>query len=232
MTPRLFNGFPRGTRFTPVPDALLGPLLAEIDDAAELKLTLRAVHLLHAKRGYPRYLTVQDLLSDPALVAAFREATDGVRQAVQAALAKAAARRTLLRVPLAAGGEAYVLNNDEGRRTAHAIAGVAAASSGDPVAEPVPPRESIFSLYEENIGPLTPLIAEELKEAETTYPWSNIVDAFREAVEHNKRSWRYVQRILERWAAEGRGEHGEPGRHPEAIDRKEYLRRYSRLTRP
>ena len=65
-------------------------------------------------------------------------------------------------------------------------------------------RPNIFVLYEQNIGPLTPLLAEELMEAEDTYPAAWIEDAFREAVELNKRSWRYIQRILERWAAEGK----------------------------
>jgi DnaD/phage-associated family protein len=65
-------------------------------------------------------------------------------------------------------------------------------------------RPNIFALYEQNIGPLTPLLAEELMEAEGRYPASWIEDAFREAVSLNKRSWRYALRILERWAAEGK----------------------------
>ncbi len=68
---------------------------------------------------------------------------------------------------------------------------------------------NIFSLYEQNIGMITPMIAEELKEAEKLYPPRWIEDAFREAVRLNKRSWKYIARILERWASEGRdsGEH-------------------------
>ena len=48
------------------------------------------------------------------------------------------------------------------------------------------------------------MVAEELREAERTYPPNWIEDAFREAVELNKRNWRYIRRILERWAAEGK----------------------------
>jgi DnaD/phage-associated family protein len=71
------------------------------------------------------------------------------------------------------------------------------------------PAANIFGLYEQNIGIITPMIAEELKEAERTYPAQWIEDAFREAVALNKRSWRYIARILERWASEGKdsGEH-------------------------
>ena len=63
---------------------------------------------------------------------------------------------------------------------------------------------NIYKLYEENIGPLTPLMADALKEAEDTYPADWIVDAMRIAVEKNKRVWRYVTAILERWNREGR----------------------------
>ena len=51
-------------------------------------------------------------------------------------------------------------------------------------------RPNIFSLYEQNIGLLTRLLAEELMEAEATYPEVWIEEAVRIAVESNKRSWR------------------------------------------
>jgi DNA replication protein len=71
------------------------------------------------------------------------------------------------------------------------------------------PAVNIFALYEQNVGIITPMIAEELKEAERVYPPEWIEEAFREAVALNKRSWRYIARILERWASEGKdsGEH-------------------------
>ena len=48
------------------------------------------------------------------------------------------------------------------------------------------------------------MIADELRDAEKNYPEQWIADAFREAVTMNKRSWRYVVRILERWRAQGK----------------------------
>jgi len=66
------------------------------------------------------------------------------------------------------------------------------------------PAINIFTLYEQNIGMITPLIAEELKEAEKLYPPQWIEEAFKEAVTLNKRIWRYIARILERWASEGK----------------------------
>ena len=64
-------------------------------------------------------------------------------------------------------------------------------------------RSGIFSLYESLVGTLSPLIADELTEAERLYPAEWLEAAFREAAAQNARSWRYVSRILERWAIEG-----------------------------
>jgi DnaD/phage-associated family protein len=66
-------------------------------------------------------------------------------------------------------------------------------------------RPNIFALYEQNIGPLTPMLADLLRDAEATYPADWIADAMKIAVENNKRNWRYVEAILKSWATEGRG---------------------------
>ncbi|HEV2474582.1 MAG TPA: DnaD domain protein, partial [Chthonomonadales bacterium] len=65
-------------------------------------------------------------------------------------------------------------------------------------------RPNIFILYEQNIGLLSPLIADELKDAAEQYPVEWIEAAFREAVLHNKRKWSYIRAILRRWETEGR----------------------------
>ena len=65
-------------------------------------------------------------------------------------------------------------------------------------------RPNIFVLYEQNIGLLSPMIADELKDAADQYPQDWIEAAFREAVEQNKRKWSYIRAILRRWETEGR----------------------------
>ena len=82
-------------------------------------------------------------------------------------------------------------------------------------------RPNVFALYEQNIGMLTPLIADELREAEQTYPVEWIEEAFREAVSLNKRSWKYIRAILERWRTEGRGD--EAGQRPSEVERRRYI---------
>jgi DnaD/phage-associated family protein len=65
-------------------------------------------------------------------------------------------------------------------------------------------RPNIFVLYEQNIGLLSPMLADQLKDAADHYPQSWIEDAFREAVQQNKRNWNYIRAILRRWETEGR----------------------------
>jgi len=64
-------------------------------------------------------------------------------------------------------------------------------------------KPTVFRLYEQNIGPLTPMIADRLIKALETYPPDWIESALEEAVAYNRRNWRYIARILENWAADG-----------------------------
>lgn len=65
-------------------------------------------------------------------------------------------------------------------------------------------RPGVFKLYEQNVGLVTPIIADRLIEALELYPERWIEDAIAAAVSYNRRNWRYIQRILETWATEGR----------------------------
>lgn len=63
---------------------------------------------------------------------------------------------------------------------------------------------NIFGIYESNIGPLTPMIADTLEDAEKTYPLDWIKESIALAVENNKRNWRYCETILKRWMESGK----------------------------
>ena len=232
-----FAGFVQGTRYTSVPNALLGPLLAEIDSLQELKCVLRVLGLVYQRRGQRPWVTLEELLADRTLMEGLSQEDGGAKKAVGDGIRQAVERGTLFEVRGRGDGaeETFIFVNDEqGRRAAQRL---------DPnvtiplLLEPpqsegqAEPRPDIFTLYEENIGPLTPLLCDELREAEATYPWTWVMEAFREAVELQRRNWRYISRILERWAREGK-DHGEPGRYSKAADPKEYLRRYGPFRRP
>jgi DNA replication protein len=81
-------------------------------------------------------------------------------------------------------------------------------------------RPNIFTLYEQNLGPLTPLIAEALRDAERNYPTEWIDEAIKAAVKNNVRRWNYVEAILVRWKEEGRNE---KDRRDHQQDRKKYI---------
>jgi len=55
---------------------------------------------------------------------------------------------------------------------------------------------NVFALYESEIGQLTPMVAEKLKDAEQAYSEQWVLDAIELAVEHNKRNWKYCEAIL------------------------------------
>ena len=89
---------------------------------------------------------------------------------------------------------------------------------------PVVSPPDIFTLYEENVGMLTPLIADELKEAGQHYPEAWIKDAIKEAVNQNKRNWKYISRILERWSTEGKKDGAHRGNSKTNTDPDKYVR--------
>jgi DnaD/phage-associated family protein len=68
-------------------------------------------------------------------------------------------------------------------------------------------KPNTFAIYEQNIGAITPLIADELAAIENAYPQDGwFLDATKEAVKMNKRNLKYILAILERWNTDGRGD--------------------------
>ncbi len=124
-------------------------------------------------------------------------------------LRKAVLRGVLLRAvaELGKGPESYYfLNSPKGRAAVQAIARGEWRFSEDSNLQVAlgDQQPNIFELYEQNIGVLTPMIADALREAEETFPPLWIEEAFKIAVENNARNWRYVYAILNRWQVEGR----------------------------
>lgn len=198
-----FIGFSEGPEtFTPIPETFFRELLPQIDHYGELKLTLYIIWLLAKKEGKFRYLSRGELTSDQALVELLNAAGTSLDETIQLSLE----RGVILEARLDKNDVTfYFLNSPKGRAAIEAIHN----GNWNPIDEPdflttiaiEPPN--IYRLYEENIGPITPMIADALKEAEENYPIQWIEDAIRIAVEKNKRNWRYAEAILERWHREG-----------------------------
>jgi DNA replication protein len=209
-----FQGFPARTEYTPIPGVFFGQLLPAIGDIDELKTTLHLFHWLYRKKGYPRFVTYHELASDVSLMSAITGDGKSPEEILRNALGKAVDRGTILHLSLNQGGtveDVYLLNTEKDREAVSRVQsgeiGLPGIEGRIPVEAVIPePQPNIYALYEENIGLLTPMIAEELKEAEKLYPEQWIKDAIKEAVKANKRRWRYIASILERWATEGKSD--------------------------
>ena len=221
------GGFPTSALATPVPSLFFSRLLTVIESPEELLTTLYFFYAQTRRRRSPLFVTRRELAADGALARALANLCGEDGDALGRGLALAVERGSLLRVEAKGDGrseELYLLATPFNRRAAERLEGAALHLDAPlPAAEPAPPA-NVFALYEENVGGITPLIADELKDAEERYPPPWIEAAFREAVSLNKRSWRYIHSILRRWEAEG-PDHEEAGRSTEA----DWLeRRYSR----
>lgn len=272
-----FTGFPAGKNpYVPVPETFFTVLLPDIEDSAELKVTLHLFWLLSQKPGNPRCVSEGDLLGDRLLLRSLKRRGDPrpSEERLRQGLEQAVARGTLLRIHLKLVSEGndqaeviqwYFFNTARSRKVvaelqggemlpvrllkseqdedehvsgmavpagaqayhaSHAGAARQTDESGEydqaagtrniPAMQSMQTargtqdvqvqyeRPNIFVLYEQNIGLLSPLIADQLRDAADQYPQEWIEAAFREAVQHNKRKWSYISAILRRWETEGR----------------------------
>ena len=216
-TSKGFSGFPEGKlKSTPIPNLFFSDLLPEIDHLGEFKVSMYAFWALAQREGRFRYLSRDQIAGDELFMKGMAGAGCTAAEALDEALERAVARGTLIMVSLEhrEGKHAfYFLNSAKGRAAVEAIEDGNWVPSGDPEApfDLSIERPNIFNLYEKNIGPLTPMIAETLRDAEQSYPQGWIEDAMRIAVENNVRKWRYVQAILEDWQNQGRHEREDRG---------------------
>ncbi len=248
-----FTGFPSGKNpFVPIPEVFFTQVLPEIEDSAELKVTLHLFWLLAQKQGNPRCTSDRELLSDATLLRGLRRRGDPrpAEERLRQGLEQAVARGTILRIHLKLMSEGrdgaetitwYFFNTSRSRKVVAELQGaemipvrllnsveeqtqqesqenaqtieqsIEKAYTGGSNREHINrqaqvqiERPNIFVLYEQNISLLSPLIAEELKDAADHYPAEWIEAAFREAVQQNKRKWSYIRAILRRWETEGR----------------------------
>jgi DNA replication protein len=192
-----FQGFTNSETFTPIPDSFFRHLLTEIDDQDELKVTLYALWRIANMEGRVHFLREQDFSAcvpepGPALEKAVKRGS--LVEALPGTHHQGIRKKTTA---------LYFLNSPRGRAAAAAyMNGQWQPEAGQPAAPP-PERPNIFKLYEENIGPLTPLIADALKDAEKTYPPEWVSEALEIAIKNNKRNLKYVEAILRRWKEQG-----------------------------
>ena len=188
-----FSGFSGSEGFSPFPNEFFSELLNKIDNLAELKVTLYALWLVANMEGAAHPLFEETFVE--GLNA--EQVAEGFNRCVQ--------RGSLIQVTREAEGDVYFINSPRGRTSAEAVQSGQWIPSKKNSSPPIL-RSNIFKLYEENIGALTPMIADTLREAEEEYESERIAEAIELAVKANARNWRYVEAILKRWKEEGYGE--------------------------
>jgi DNA replication protein len=205
MPDRQLSSAQRKTDFIWLPESFFTQVLPKIQDLAELKIALYVSYLILRKQERPYSITYKELLSHEIMVTIGEEA---LRRALDLTVEHGALLHSTANIN-GVPEDVYSLT-DDGRQLS---------------------AVNIFMLYEQNIGIITPMIAEELQEAEKIYPPQWIEEAFKEAVTLNKRSWRYIARILERWASEGK-DSGEYKRDIKKDDPDKYIKgKYGHMVR-
>jgi DnaD/phage-associated family protein len=196
-------------QFTPVPNLFMNILMPEME-SHELKCMLYIFQTLYTKKGSPRYVSLSELMSNASLISSMQNANEAASKVLLDSLTVAVKRGMIVHVEVTkedCDEHLYFLNTQENRQAVEHIHNGKLKLPNIEAIKPVflpADQKDIFCIYEENIGLLTPMVAEELKDALMQYSEEWIRDAIREAVYANKRNWRYISRILERWLSEGK----------------------------
>jgi DnaD/phage-associated family protein len=205
-----------------LPPELFTQVVPAIRLPSELKVTLHIFYRLSRQRGTPRRISWDELASDRVLSQSLR-AISKLRPAeelLDEGLNAAVQRTTLLH--LARPGDGRLIN----WYLVHTAANREWVEQGQHLSTTLQPndpapeqRPSLLTLYEQNIGLVTPLLLDDLLQAEEHYPYEWLEAAVREAVQANARSWRYVRKVLERWATHGRQHAPDRDERPIDVDR-------------
>ncbi len=206
-----FKGFKDGrVEMSQIPSPVFTELVPLIDDLAELKVVLFCFWALPQKEGKYRYLRREDFLNHAPLMngLAVIDPQTPNDELLDDALKKTVMREALLCAKVQIGDKStdlYFVNTPLGRDAVAQIkAGYSVTGNEANPIEILPPRPTIYKLYEDNIGMITPMIADELKDIEQEFPPSWLEEALSISVQANKRNLRYIRAILERWRTEGK----------------------------
>jgi DnaD/phage-associated family protein len=179
-----------------VPDVFFTGVLPLISSLDEVKVCLQSFRLLQNQQTEDAFLTLES----------YAESLEPMsNENISAALAAACEHGILLLVKYRED-ELFFLNSPRGRAIQRAAAKGAWKPENGAFAEQKIQRPNVFQLYEQNIGPLTPILSQMLDDAEKSYPADWLEEAIKIAVKKNVRNWNYVEAILRSWKEKGRNE--------------------------
>ena len=205
-------------------DELFHGLMARIDNVNELKVTLFCLWAFEQRDAPDGLYWLRRADFDGLNTEVHGLDEDAIDDGLDCAVL----RRTLFKVELntPAGIEPiYLYATSQAEAALSTPGGFAARIDAAGHLDVLPPRPSVYKLYEENIGPLTGLIGDALRDLVTDYgePW--VRDALEIAVERNNRKISYVKGILRKWQKDGKRD-ADTGRHL-AADEKSASGKYA-----
>jgi len=213
-----------------IPESFIAEHLQKINDPELFKLLLYIFWRFSKSKSEIKYIGLNNIQTDETFCENFGNNREIIDSRLQNLLTEAVEVGVLLICsnPDKADIDLYFYNSTKNQKIVRSI------ESGEIKLEDIldislaVSKPNIFKLYEENIGPLTPLIAETLEDAAASYSIQWIEEAMQIAVENNVRRWKYVQAILERWQEEGKNARRDQKDTQE--DREKYLKgKYSDL---
>jgi DNA replication protein len=221
------EGFPEPMTYTPIPDSILGKSLVEFRDGDLLRCFLRILWHLHRSKGEIKLVELTTLESDSVIRAILANRATQDLSRLSTALKEIREFGLFMFVTIGEDNKnpKVLLNTHQNKRRIE--------KSTWQLTNLIEPTQAlsntfvesnIFELYEQNIGLITPIAADELKDMENEYPIAWIEEAIGLSVIYNHKSIRYISKILERWRNEGRD--GGSGGNSQTVRAKDYIERY------
>lgn len=189
-----------------LPAEVLNDLLQRSHDLAEMKAVLFVLELAAGGNTPGVWF---DALLEPRIVKAVAgtDSPEPAEERLRRSLDRAVTNGFLFRLVTSARRTCYLPasagNRDLVRRLRHGDVDVTDGLDLPDDSTVAVYRPNIYTVYEQYIGPLTPIVAEQLRGAERSYPRGWIEQAIVIAAHNNRRSWRYIESVLLRWEETG-----------------------------
>ena len=197
----------------PVPAQLFTEILPRLHNESQLRATLYTWYAIMSKGSGQRYVYLSQLLTDPVLLSWFTHL--GGKNGIQRGLDQSCREGIFLQLQIGEDDKILAPNDESGARLITDMKSESVAhhnQSRDSSPETNYERtvvSNVVEKYENEIGMLTPVIADMIAIAEQMYPTTWILEALDIAAQSNARSWKYVTAILARWKNEGKNNDNE-----------------------
>ena len=205
--------FKTGQKMIPFPVQLFTEILPRLHNESQLRATLYTWYAIMSKGSGQRYVYLSQLLTDPVLLSWFTHL--GGKNGIQRGLDQSCREGIFLQLQIGEDDKILAPNDESGARLITDMKSESVAhhnQSRDSSPETNYERtvvSNVVEKYENEIGMLTPVIADMIAIAEQMYPTTWILEALDIAAQSNARSWKYVTAILARWKNEGKNNDNE-----------------------